>query len=299
MRTKFFKSLLWLLFLCVCAVVFVITFIDSPYIPSWSEIFRANEKLDADSDIVTFLDVGQGDCILIQSNGRNAMIDTGDGKNKPLLAQLRQNGVNGFDAVMLSHWHDDHYGGVDDVFSTYKVLNFLTPAIGDDKDIAENAHGILSAVGNNTTLHTITPAMAVNIGDFEITILYFNSKATKENNRTAVMMAKCRNYEFLLMGDMETSEENKLLKENLMLDCEVLKLGHHGSKSSTSEEFLDACKPEYAVISVGENNSYNHPHKDVISLLNRREIEYYRTDYDGSIAFDVTGDEISVKTQKQ
>ena len=140
--------------------------------------------------------------------------------------------------------------------------------------------------------------MNFRLGEFEITVLGVFDDRKNENNRSIIAVAEIDGIKFLFTGDAEEKEEKYLLGEQLNLDCDVLKVPHHGSSTSSSKEFLNAVTPEYAVISVGENNVYGHPHKETLQALTEANAKVYRTDQSGDITFNVNDGKITVETEK-
>jgi competence protein ComEC len=140
--------------------------------------------------------------------------------------------------------------------------------------------------------------MNFKIGEFEITVLATFGTMELENNRSIITMAEIDGKKFLLAGDIESGAEKYLLKENLNLTCDVLKVAHHGSSTSSKMDFLKAVSPEMAVISVGKDNFYGHPHSEVLSALEHIGADIYRTDIDGDVSFFIEDGEIVPKTEK-
>ncbi|MBR2043738.1 MAG: MBL fold metallo-hydrolase [Clostridia bacterium] len=274
-------------------------FVDSPYILTIDQFLGQENVYDNESDCITFLNADEGDAILIRSNGRFVLIDTGDGAALDIVKALKKNGVNGIDALILTHWHDDHIGGAVDVLENFPVLNVVMPRFPDSVDELYGAACTVNDAAEKAGVRFAVSAqgLAVNCGDFRLTCLYYDPNGDGENNRSAIYMAKCRNKKFLLMADGEIPLENKLLNESLNLDCDVIKIGHHGSNTSTSLDLLNAATPEYAVISVGRKNLYGHPSSEVVSLLNKNDIKVYRTDLCGEIDIYVLENELDVKMQ--
>ena len=136
------------------------------------------------------------------------------------------------------------------------------------------------------------------IGEFEITILSDYDGNLEENDRSVFVMAEIDNTKILFTGDAETKTENKLLEDNINIDCDILKVSHHGSNTSSSERFLSEATPDYAVISVGKGNSYSHPHTETLKSLKKCGAKILRTDNNGDITFDFTDDNIELKTEK-
>lgn len=293
--------------ICVAAAVsvlaFVITFAGNRLSPVWDRVYAAfglKSSLPEGADFVEFIDVGQGDRILIYSNGYSAIIDTGTPDcGHCITSALNDAGVGSIDALLETHLHTDHIGGAEYVLNLFDVKNLILP------DLNLNAEGLPAAkvakkmvVESSGAVYTAAPGMNMNIGDFEITVIACYEDMTEENDRSVVTVAKIGDIKFLLMGDAEKATESRILDDNINVECDVIKVGHHGSSTSSSEEFLKAANPEYAVISVGENNTYSHPSPDTLASLERIGTEIYRTDKSGNITFEIKNGNLKVKTEK-
>ncbi len=249
-------------------------------------------------DFVSFLDVGQGDSILISSNGYNALVDTGPPESEDaLLENMEELQVDDIDVLIVSHLHNDHTGGIKALCENYSVDNLIAPDLetksNKDTDIAKET--VLSQGGR---VYVAQAGMNFILGDFEITVVGFYPDMAEENNRSVVVMAKIGEYKFLLTGDAQAKMENRLLLDGIVLDCDVLKAGHHGSKTSTSEKFLEAASPQFSVISVGEDNKYNHPSTSVLEDLEDAST-VLRTDEDGTVTFHIKNNKLSYIKEKQ
>jgi len=255
---------------------------------------------DISDDFVTFLDVGQGDCSVISSNGKNFLVDTGDGNNSDeIVKSLKHRGIKNIDVLSISHYHDDHTGGIDDILSVFKISNYIFPkTLSDTKVSNEIIEANSTAIKNKTKTFVAKQGMTAGVGDFDITFLYSNVDLSGENNHSVYMMAQIEDVKFLFTGDGEQPEENKLVNEGLDIDCDVLKVPHHGGSSSSSMEFIDACSPSYAAISCGADNMYGHPHDETVNRLKKANCEIYRTDKNGDITFYIKEGKIFVKTEK-
>ncbi len=255
--------------------------------------------IDKDADFVRMLDVGQGDCALIYSNGRTALIDTGTvNSSNDICMELNGLGIKSIDLLMLSHLHSDHTGGVERIVDTFSVKNLILPELSTFSEGMSAAQYAINAVTRSKGgVFTAVQGMNFNVGEFEVTVLAAYDD-DEENNRSVFAMAELDGRKFLFTGDAETKVEKLLLKEKLNIKCDVLKVGHHGSTTSSSNGFLDAAAPSYAAISVGADNSYGHPHKEIISAFKTRNVNVLRTDEKGSITFYVKNGKIEVQTEK-
>ncbi len=295
-RNKIFKAIFNTLLSLMIIPLLLVIFVDSPYIPSFDKLFGDNPDTEISEDSVTFINVGEGDAILIRSNGRYALVDTGDGESTDIVRSLEQNGVLGLDALILTHWHDDHVGGALSVMEKFPVMNLVIPRLPNDNedtyDIAVEIND--AAEEKEIRFALLTPGMAINVGDFKINVLYYNPDNSEENDRSAVLMARFNDKKFLLMADATENLENEMLSYGINFDADVIKIAHHGSNTSTTDELLKATSPDYAVISVARINSYGHPAYSVLKLLEDNKINILRTDMNGSIKFTVEQDEIKV-----
>ena len=239
-------------------------------------------------DAVIFLDVGQGDSALIKSGEFAALIDTSTATNGMNIAKkLRKEGVNDIDVLILTHPHDDHIGSAEFLLGEFPVSYIvLSDVLAQDDENARCYKDIKDYAANNgIDCRYATEGMVINIGNFELTVLMSDETAEDENDTSIVIMAENDGKKFLFMGDAEINAETKLLTQGVNLDCDVLKVGHHGSNTSTSARFLDVASPAFSVISCGKNNSYSHPHDIVLSRLIASKTAVLRTDVDGDIKF--------------
>ena len=268
----------------------------------WSKIFKitglSSEIADGE-DFVKFLDVGQGDSILIYSNGQTALIDTGTEESAlDICRELNKLDIDKIDVLLETHLHMDHIGGIEKVVSRFEIGNLILPDLTSDSEGYPAANAAKKSVlKTEGAVYTATPGMYINIGDFEITVLAYYADKSEENDRSIVCMAKIGEIKFLFPGDAQESTEKEMIKDDIDFDCDVLKVGHHGSKTSSCDEFISVATPEYAVISVGSNNQYSHPNKDIVEALKDSGAEIYRTNNQGSITFHIDEGEINVDTE--
>ncbi len=258
----------------------------------------SSAAFNTESDFIEFIDVGQGDCALIYSNGYCALIDLGE----PSFASNIRKTLNNYkiktiDALIISHLHYDHIGALPELVDLYKTDNLFMPPLTDQSLISAKT-GKQIAIDNGADVYDTLPGISFNIGEFEITILGSSQSSDDTNASSVFVMAKIGDKKVLFTGDAQKSDENKLLENNVNIDCDILKVAHHGAASSSDKKFLTAASPKYAVISVGKDNSYNHPDKATLKALDSIGTKIYRTDQDGNIKFLFNDNKIITKTEK-
>lgn len=235
---------------------------------------------------VHFLDVGQSDCTLvITPAGSTMLIDSGKNKDfKNVISYLEKNNVYGIDILVGTHPDADHIAALDDLIDKYKEFDKIyLPLVAKDTNIFRKVIETILKTGEE-----ITPAL----GGFEIPfdpkirleILAPNSMVYDDANEYSVVIKLTYGeMEFIFTGDAGHESEIEMLEKGYNLVAEVLKAGHHGSKTSTSKEFLLAVNPEFAVISAGKDNRYGHPSSEILELLESNEVKLLRTDELGTI----------------
>lgn len=265
-----------------------------------STLAPAAPDFDKTQDFVKIMDVGQADAALIYSNGCSAVIDAGlTSSADDISADLKGADIKDIDALLITHLHMDHAGALAKIAMSFPIDNLIIP----NRDSSAEAMPTVNeaekrVVAEKGKVFTATEGMNFNIGEFEVTLLAYFPDATKENDRSIITMAKIGNRKFLFTGDAEKATEADVLAEKLNIDCDVLKVGHHGSNSSSTAAFLKAASPKYAAISVGKDNMYSHPSNKTIVALKNCGAEVYRTDKNGDISFYVENGNIRVETEK-
>lgn len=248
--------------------------------------------------MVHYIDVGQGDSMLIQVNNKNLLIDAGpaSGTDK-LMSYLSKNNIKKLDYVVATHPHEDHIGGMTSVIKKFQVGSFYAPKITTTTKTYQNMIDALKS--KNLKINVAKAGVSLDLGEnAKCEILAPVNTQTKYeslNNYSAVIKLTYGNNKFLFTGDAEKLVEKELLNAKSDLSSDVLKVGHHGSTSSSSKEFLDAVSPKIAVISVGKGNDYGHPHKETLTALKNRKLQIYRTDVDGTVILESDGNKITKK----
>ncbi len=250
---------------------------------------------------VHFVDVGQGDCILIKSGEYTMLIDAGEnGNEEKVLSYLEEHGVEKFDYIIATHPHSDHIGGLYEVISEYAVDNVIMPRLTEENTPTTVTYEkLLKAVkASEARVIAAVPGNIYSLGKAEFQILAPFEQDDNLNNMSVCVKLTYQGKSFLFTGDAETSVEKQMLNSDVDLSADVLKLAHHGSSTSNSVNFLQAVNPEILVISVGEDNSYGHPHTEIMERVYELDVPIYRTDEDGSVVIAVENNEIKVATEK-
>jgi beta-lactamase superfamily II metal-dependent hydrolase len=242
---------------------------------------------------ITMLNVGQGDSFLIQaSNGKQMLIDGGkDGAVLAELAKVMPWGDRSIDIVLATHPDMDHIGGLDAVLKRYKVDMFLTSEVGGDTQEYKNLLSIVNK--KKIPAYFVKAGMRFDLSDKDYFLVLFPDRDVSgwETNTGSVVGKFVRGERSVLFtGDSPAPIEQYLVKkESKNLDVDILKLGHHGSRTSTTAALLKVATPELALISAGKNNSYGHPHKEVITLLKQFNVPYVSTQIEGTMTFETNG----------
>jgi len=257
----------------------------------------SNER--SDNLKVAFLDVGQGDAIFIETPERKQILIDG-GANRGVIRQLSK--VMPFydrsiDMVILSHPDADHVGGLPAVLEDYQVDFVMESGVNSDSETYSEFKKLVEEEGAKKIL--AQQGQVINLGDgVSLNVLFPVGDVSEFETNTASIVLKLvyGKNSFLFTGDLPKSVEKYLVESfGDYLDVDVFKLGHHGSKTSNSELFLGFASPEYAIASVGENNRYNHPDKQVLDLLDNFGIDLFRTDEDSVIVFESDGSNLYIK----
>ena len=251
-----------------------------------SSVFAMQAKSSA-SLSVNFLDVGQGDATLVQYLGQYQVLVDGGPNGSKLLSELGKvmpPDDKQIEVVVLTHPDRDHLAGLIDVAQSYQIGLFLNNGQNADSEIFAELEKQLEK--RNIRSESIAEGSKIKIGD-NLKITAFNpdelSGKDDRNDSSVVLRLDYGKNSFLLTGDAETGAEKDMISDGEQIDVDWLKVGHHGSKTATSEEFLDKVTPSHAVISVGKVNSYGHPNQEVLDRLGSKGIQILRTDQQGTI----------------
>lgn len=264
-------------------------------------LVETKEKKDKNLDEleITYIDIGQGNAVLVKSKNENLLIDGGNRANSRYYYNyIKNKNLKKIDYMIASHYDEDHIAGLISILENYKVLNVLSPAYKKDTKIYKSFKKSLS----NSNANIINPIQgdSFNLGDAKVKILWPKVyKDGVDNDNSIVVKITYRNMKFLFPADASKDVEDQLIYSGYNLKSDVLMVGHHGSKYSTSKEFLKEVRPKLAIISVGKNNRYKHPSKEVIKLLNSENIKILRTDIDGNITIKCDGNKIKINTNKE
>jgi competence protein ComEC len=263
---------------------------------------------------ITFIDVGQGDCILIQLPYARGtyLIDTGGSISIPkqewqkqkreytvgadiVLPYLRSKGIKQLDKLILTHGDQDHMGAA---FELLKNIRIKEIVLGSKKVYDEKEQQVANIANEKQIpVKIVKSGDRWNVGDISFFVLSPKGDEREKNDQSIVVYTKLGGKTWLFTGDMEEEREQKLLEEYPRLQADVLKAGHHGSKTSTSEAFLQKIQPKTAIISVGQKNRYGHPHKEVLQRLKKQGITIWRTDQEGAITYTFRGETGTFHTQ--
>lgn len=267
----------------------------------WNAL-SGNFTAPVDELSVHYIDVGQGDSIYISSAGENILIDCGEsGDTEKVISYLDNMGVSEIDYVVGTHPHSDHMGGMSKIVEHFDIGEIIIPHI-DDSDTPTTKYFEKFLVACSEKSLSLTEAEVgriINIGDAELKIIAPNSPDySNVNNYSVSFIMHHGDNSFIFTGDAEKLAEEEMLEHNNLEDIDVYKVAHHGSDTSSSIEFLNVIKPDYAVISCGVGNSYGHPTDNTIENLNAFTDKIYRTDIMGTIVFTSDGMNLEVETER-
>ena len=242
---------------------------------------------------IIYFDVGQADSALIMNNGKTTLIDGGnDSDGDDLVKYIKSQKISKIDTVIATHLHADHIGGLDDIIDNFDIGTVYMPdTINTDKQVEE----FLDAM-ERKKLNYEVPEVGEKFknGLAHCEVMAIDNKAKDLNNSSIVIQMNYLEQRYLFMGDSEKEVENSRDWNKV----NILKVGHHGSNTSSTERFLNQIRPEFAIISVGLNNKYHHPSTEILNRFKSLNTSIYRTDEDGSLLLESDGKENIIRKIK-
>ncbi len=270
-------------------------------IPEWHEIFKLVGLRNSSEQClqpfsVHFIDVGQGDCILIKTEHGNTLIDAGDiGNSENIIRYLKNMNIYSLDYIIISHPDLDHIGSMSEIINEIRVSKIILPNINKENlPSTRNFEDLLNIISKSKAL-----VYAANFGDeyllgnAKMKILGPITQSSNLNNMSAVLRVEYGNTSFLFTGDAEEEEENDIIKSGENIKSDVLKAGHHGSKNSSGAEFLNKVLPSDVIISCGKDNLYGHPNSETLDRFKTIGAKVFRTDKVGIIVLTSDGEKIT------
>lgn len=256
-------------------------------------------RIEANGNLyVYYIDVGEGDSILISNNNHNMLIDSGSYSGSKKLVKYIKEGlkIDTFDYIVATHPHEDHIGGMANIINSFNVKNIYMP---DVYTTSSSFEYMLKAIENKNleiTIPEIDEEIILDTAVFRV--LYTGTDTSDLNNSSIVLRMDFGNNSFLFTADATEYVENKLLLRPTLLNVDVLKVAHHGSNYSSTDLFLASVLPKYAVISVGGVNDYGHPGKETLLRLQKYNVNVLKTSELGTIILISDGENISLYNEK-
>lgn len=268
---------------------------------NFEDKFNNKSLLTSDDVSIHYIDVGQGDCELILDHGKTVLIDAGEvDKGNVVVRYLKSLGIKKIDLFIGTHPHTDHIGGFLTVAKNFDIDRIIIPEIPENMIPTTSTYKNFLKLIKEKKISVDRAEMGKHykIGEGSLNILGPIGKSYTEINDWSVAARYVyKDTSFLFCGDMEKESEKDLLSSNQLIKSDVLKLNHHGSKTSNTKKFLDAVAAKIFVIEVGKDNTYNHPSAEVMKRL--KDAKIYRTDCDGTIVISTDGKKIDIKSQKE
>ena len=304
------------LILSIASIITMADYLSFPsFIPTWEDVGNTLDdikdnladdygipSLKNDKELtVHYVDVGQGDSILIQYDGKNALVDSGDvSATDEIISYLNGHSVSRIDLLIVSHPDSDHIGAMSKIVDNFDIGDIYMPPLSDELTPTTNVYtNLLLAISRKGLKISLAEAGdTIKFGDLIFNCVAPQGEFASTNNSSIAFKLEYGETSFLFTGDMEKESERSTLQKKYDVSADVLKVAHHGSDSSTIEAFLEAVSPKYAIISVGKDNKYKHPSEEVVEALNQKGITVYRTDLDGDIVIVSDGKELAITTQK-
>ncbi len=291
----------------LCVVMAINESLPKPLLPTWEELFSKAALTGGEVTVpndelqITVIDVGNADAILVQSEGQAMLIDAGErGDGDEVLAALEENGVTTLDHVIATHADSDHIGGMKTVLEGIPVKNYIMSFMPEGYTPTTQTYiKLLETIDEKEIpLTEAETGASFMLGEARVDILGPIGEFTENNDQSVICKVTFGEKKFLFMGDAETEAEEALLATRTDLSADVLKVGHHGSDTSTGEQLLGRVRPAIALITCGTGNSYGHPHEELLKRLKNADVETYRCDVNGTIILRSDGKTVTVTPEK-
>lgn len=277
----------------VIIIIAVLAFAGSRLIKEPETLFedtrlRNSQQSESNMMYVDFIDVGQGNCTLVHMGDTAILVDSGEvGAAQTVISYIKNLGIDELDCVLVTHPHSDHMGAMTKILYEFEIKDLIMPEIPEDIIPTNSTYEkFLTAVSDNA--ENVIPAeagMTYSYGEMNLEILAPLHGYDNLNDMSAVSRVSFGETSVMFMGDASTAVEKDLLNTGKDFSADLINIGHHGSKTASSQKWLEAVNPEFAVICCGAGNEYGHPHSVVTERLDNIGIEYYRTDLNGTVVF--------------
>lgn len=300
-KAKDKRSFAAIVLVVICAIAAIFSLTDENGFDSMPTTAVKSDYVSSATDEIKvhILDVGNASCSLIQCGDTGILIDGGEkSTGADVVSYLQKAGIKKLKYVIASHPHSDHIGGLVEVFEKIETENVIMPQLTEENMPTTMIYeDFLNAImQNNINAYAANYGDSYSYGDVTLKILGPIKQDNELNNMSVICKATVFKTDIIFPADAENKALNNMLAKDPNIDSEILVVAHHGSKTSLNENFLGKVSPNIAVISCGKNNKYGHPDKEVTDALEKRKIEYYRTDTAGNIIFTCTPKGYNVKS---
>lgn len=287
----------------LAAVIIVLAFPELPDSVSRSAAGKIPAAAIEGGASVCFIDVGQGDCALIQAGDTDILIDSGEYGSYPDVCRvLNLCGVKDLEYVIVSHPHSDHMGCMSRILERYGAKEVIMPEIPDHlKPVSASYVSLMSVIGEKKIpVVYAEPGTTEDLGDAgALDIIAPVAVYDDLNNMSAVVRYRFGGVSFLFCGDIEKEAEQDILASGADVSADVIKVPHHGSGSSSTRAFVQAVSPDYAVFCCGVQNDFGHPHSNIVQLYSALGAQIYRTDINGTVMFVTDGENVEVSCENE